>query len=105
MCCGQKREAAKQQPARQVIQSNIKHVAGPPQAPPSVRQQQANTHHVPSGLSMQRLRYLQRSPIRVRGTVTGKNYEFSAVDAVRLVDARDVEPLLQTRFFVRADAL
>lgn len=52
---------------------------------------------------MQRLRYLQRSPIRVRGTVTGKDYEFSAANAVRLVDARDAEPLLQTRFFARAD--
>ena len=48
-----------------------------------------------------RLRYLEKSPIRVRGPATGREYEFSAADPVRLVDARDAESLLRTRFFAK----
>lgn len=45
------------------------------------------------------LRYLEASPIRVRGSVSGRQYEFSGAQPVQAVDARDARDLLQTRFF------
>ena len=48
------------------------------------------------------LRYLDNSPIRVRGLVSGKSYEFSNSRPVQPVDARDASSLLNTRFFRRA---
>lgn len=45
------------------------------------------------------VRYLEKSPIRVRGTVTGRQYEFSGSRRVLSVDARDASSLLQSRFF------
>ena len=51
------------------------------------------------------VRYLERSPVRVRGPVTGREYEFSAAHPVRAVDAQDAKPLLRTRFFTRAAGL
>jgi hypothetical protein len=47
------------------------------------------------------VRYLENSPIRVRGPVTGQQYEFSGSRPVQPVDARDASLLLQTRFFRR----
>jgi hypothetical protein len=48
-----------------------------------------------------RLRYLERSPIRVRGPVSGRQYEFSAAAPMQAVDSRDAAQLLATRFFGR----
>lgn len=48
------------------------------------------------------IRYLETSPIRVRGLVSGMNYEFSGSHPVQQVDARDASSLLNTRFFRRA---
>ena len=45
-----------------------------------------------------RLRYLENSPVRVRGPVTGRHYDFSASGPVQAVDPRDAVPLLRTRF-------
>ena len=45
------------------------------------------------------LRYLERSPIRVRGPATGVAYQFSAAQPVQAVDARDAAALLRTRLF------
>jgi hypothetical protein len=47
------------------------------------------------------LRYLETSPIRVRGSASGRQYLFSAAAPVQAVDARDAAPLLATRFFRR----
>lgn len=49
-----------------------------------------------------RLRYLEKSPIRVKGPATGREYDFSAADPVHLLDARDAKSLLRTRFFAKA---
>jgi hypothetical protein len=54
------------------------------------------------GWSSLRLRYLEKSPIRVRGAASGREYDFSAGNPVRQVDARDAEALLRTRFFASA---
>jgi hypothetical protein len=45
------------------------------------------------------LRYLERSPILVRGPATGRYYEFSGADAVKPIEPRDAAALLRTRFF------
>jgi cytoskeletal protein RodZ len=45
------------------------------------------------------LRYTESSPIRVRGPVTGRNYEFSAANPIQFVDSRDACLLLNARFF------
>jgi hypothetical protein len=45
---------------------------------------------------------MTNSAIRVRGSVTGNYYEFSASRAIQPVDARDATSLLNTRFFRRA---
>ena len=47
------------------------------------------------------VRYLERSPIRVRGMASGMSYEFSGSRPVQQVDARDATSLLNTRFFRR----
>jgi hypothetical protein len=48
------------------------------------------------------VRYLETSPIRVRGLATGRSYEFSGSRPIQQVDARDASSLLNTRFFRRA---
>jgi hypothetical protein len=48
------------------------------------------------------IRYLDTSPVRVQGLVTGQLYEFSSSQSVQAVDARDAVSLLNTRVFVRA---
>ena len=45
--------------------------------------------------------YLEKSPILVRGPVTGRNYEFSSACRVQVVHPSDAEALLRTRFFRR----
>jgi hypothetical protein len=47
------------------------------------------------------LHYLESSPIRVKGTVTSRYYEFSRTNPDQPVDTRDAEALLNTRFFRR----
>jgi hypothetical protein len=48
------------------------------------------------------LRCRDRTRMLVRGPATGRAYEFSAAQPVQAVDARDAEPLLRTRLFMRA---
>jgi hypothetical protein len=48
------------------------------------------------------VRYLKRAHLALRGSVSGRTYEFSLAQPVRAVDARDVEGLLLTRLFARA---
>ena len=49
-----------------------------------------------------KVRYLESSPVRVRGLVTGSSYLFSATEPAKEIDARDAASLLNTRFFRRA---
>jgi hypothetical protein len=125
MCCGQKRSELRnsqaQRTARRVPQpvsgnsqaQGIRTQPSPPPAMPTVsrnpaisaqnRRVQAQT---PAPISTSRssvsVRYLENSPIRVRGLVSGMAYEFSGSRPVQLVDARDASSLLNTRFFRRA---
>jgi len=45
------------------------------------------------------LRYLKSSAVRVRGSATGKQYEFSPSRPAQGVDRRDAEALLRTGLF------
>ena len=45
------------------------------------------------------IRYLGSSPLRVRGPVTGRQYEFAGSHPVQSIDPRDAALLLRTRFF------
>lgn len=63
-------------------------------------QPQATTTSTPH--SSINVRYLDNSPVRVRGLVSGTSYEFSSSRPVQQVDARDASSLLNTRFFHRA---
>ena len=51
------------------------------------------------GRSERKLRYTERSGVRVRGNATGRFYEFSGEHPVQSVDSRDAPALLATRFF------
>ncbi len=94
-CCGQKREALKQPalPKRQegpTVTHSLKvypkeNKAG---APPPISQ-----------AGMTPLRYIEQSPVQVRGNATGNIYRFSGGSPVQMIDRRDAEALLKTRFF------
>jgi hypothetical protein len=43
--------------------------------------------------------YLKSSPIRVRGAVSGRHYDFSSSRPAQSVDRRDLPGLLRTGFF------
>jgi hypothetical protein len=45
------------------------------------------------------LRYTESSPVRVRGPVTGRQYDFSGSHPVQAVDSRDATALVRTLFF------
>ncbi|HKP74652.1 MAG TPA: hypothetical protein VJT67_03880 [Longimicrobiaceae bacterium] len=49
-----------------------------------------------------RLRFNERSRVRVRGPATGTEYVFSGSEPVHAVHPRDAEGLLRTGFFSRA---
>lgn len=112
MCCGQNRTTV----TRQIMQRSTPDrdsAARPATAPtPTVPElpRTESPHRYALGStagaanwSSLRVRYLELSPIRVRGPHTGKDYHFSGADPVRLVDARDADALLRTRFFAKAD--
>jgi hypothetical protein len=125
MCCGQKRAELQNSQAKRAARSVPQQVSGNSQAqavrtqpstPPEMRTVSRNPpvnpqirsipSQSPTPISSQHssisVRYLENSPIRVRGPVSGMDYEFSGAHAVQLVDARDAQSLLNTRFFRRA---
>jgi hypothetical protein len=73
-------------------------VADPSAAPPAAQPQQ----FAAESASSVKLRYLESSPVRVRGLVTGNSYHFSAAEPAQEIDARDAVSLLNTRFFRHA---
>jgi hypothetical protein len=103
MCCGQKRASLTPESVYQTtLRSNSIATSAPAAARPVKNPtQRASVAQPPPGWSSVGLRYLERSPIRVRGPATGRQYEFSAVNSVQSVDARDAESLLNTRFFAK----
>ena len=81
MCCGQKRSMLRSNPA-------------------PATNTQARVIHPQSGMqSSVAIRYTGSSPLRARGPVTGRQYEFSGSHPVRSVDTRDAALLLRTSLF------
>jgi hypothetical protein len=93
MCCGQKRTALGTHPPQMKIAA-----ASGVRPQPVVRSAPLSTAP-PSSVS---LRYVRQSPIRVRGGVTGRQYEFSSARPAQAVDRRDVAGLVQTGLFRQA---
>ena len=121
MCCGQKRSSLQQtllpstrQNVPKVIPGNshaqtLRNQPSVPLPVGSTLRESANSLSAsigPRGAAPTSqfvgLRYVDNSPIRVRGLVSGMSYEFSGARAVQEVDVRDASSLLNTRFFRRA---
>ena len=124
MCCGQKRSELRNSQAQRTARSVPQHTSNSPAqtvrtqpsvppATPRVAQYQParpQTRSVPPQAQAQvsmpqssvSMRYLETSPIQVRGLVSGMSYAFSGSQPVQQVDARDASSLLNTRFFRRA---
>ena len=95
-CCGQKRDTLKSAPA-------IGARPAPSHLPGPTRESRSPELPKPGSTgpayAVVGLRYLERTPIRVRGPVTGREYSFSGAHPVQAVDTRDADALLRTRFF------
>jgi hypothetical protein len=52
--------------------------------------------------SASKLTYYGYAPVNVRGPFTGQLYQFSRLDPVQAVDARDAASILKTRLFRQA---
>ena len=100
MCCGQKRSALRSAPVPAIAPQTtptVRQRAPNTPRPPTIQQQAPVSAQIPQ--SSVSLRYLEISPIRVRGPVTGRQYNFTGSHAVQTVDSRDATGLLRTRFF------
>jgi len=87
-CCGQRREQLKTPINREGTTQTANWISPQPRkaaAPPS----------------SVKLRYLASARIRVTGSTTGRQYEFSGAAALQNVDARDAEALVRSKFFRR----
>jgi len=122
MCCGQKRTELRNNQTKwttpsappysagysraQAVQTQSSAPATMQTVPPANAQIRSVQPHAATASSTQHssmsLRYLENSPIRVHGLVSGGWYEFSGARAIQQVDARDAASLLNTRFFRRA---
>lgn len=96
-CCGQKRAALRSAPTPVTTPAGTQPSPSRPLANVGQRTS-ASTESISSSVT---LRYLESSPILVRGPATGRQYQFSGTRPVQPVDARDAEALLRTRFFRR----
>ncbi len=125
MCCGQKRSELRSNPTHRTAATVQPRMSGnnslqsarahspAPRAMGTVSHNQpidtratgiqpqmaANISTFGSSIS---IRYLENSPVRVRGPVSGLHYDFSGSRPVQAVDSRDALSLLKTRFFRRA---
>jgi hypothetical protein len=113
MCCGQKRSTLQSVPtatiapaARRSAPTEVTgHTTVSPQTPAARRDMTADLRfrNTPAQTSPPHssvsLRYLENSPVQVRGPVTGLHYQFSGASPIQAVDVRDAAALLRTRFF------
>ena len=97
-CCGQKRDKAST--LRTGSQAGIeasRHWSAPSASPAAGYS--ADRH---GAGSTERIQYVEAVPVVVQGAASGRQYVFSSADSVQLVDRRDAEALLRTRYFRRA---
>lgn len=98
-CCGQKRTALRSAPLPTITPAVTQPAPGSRQFPSTGQRTDGWTEPAYSAVT---LRYLESSPVLVRGPATGRQYEFSGTHPIQAVDGRDAEALLRTRFFRRA---
>ena len=97
-CCGQKRDTLKTDLPSRVNDSAL------PGSWTDSRPRSASSQPLPAPPARPHtvaLQYTEASHIVVEGSLTKRRYEFSAAQAVQMVDAGDAAILLATRFFVR----
>jgi len=106
-CCGQKRTilnnattSARSRPT--VQQWTVAHPVSQRQQVTSAASRRQSGGGEASPFASVWIRYQERSPILVRGNVTGNQYRFSGASPLVQVDSRDAPALLETRFFRRA---
>ena len=97
-CCGQKRASFRSRPEAR----GFSPTSPSPPASPTVARARPAASALPAQTprrAERKVRYTERSNVRVRGSATGRYYEFSDADPVQSVDASDAPALLATRFF------
>jgi hypothetical protein len=100
MCCGQKRSLLSNPVARSQPRPVSPTASASPRAPNSSGRPTTPAPISPSSGDIT-LRYLKTAPVRVRGLITGRSYEFTAPQLVANIDPRDVPGLLSTGLFRR----
>lgn len=91
-CCGQKRAEASR------LATSRPETNRPAAQPPNTVRTHA-AFAAPPVYDMVEVEYLARSPVLVRGPVTGVTYQFSAAAPIQRVYRGDVNALLSTRHF------
>lgn len=98
-CCGRKRQALSKSAelATSLMPQTLTAINNP-----DVGREQPGNVTASSTQNSVLVRYLQSSPLYVRGAITGRQYLFSLSQPVLAVDARDVESFLKSRAFRKA---
>lgn len=105
MCCNQKRSALRNsvvgvRPAVPTRNSAVRPFIGQGSSTPriAIHGPAISLSH-PAASSGVVVRYLEQAPLRVRGPVSGRSYDFSASRLEQPVDRRDLGGLLSTGLF------
>ncbi|MBS1787506.1 MAG: hypothetical protein JST85_07290 [Acidobacteria bacterium] len=93
-CCGQKRQALSKS-----VELTTSPILQSQTADSNLGIGRDQPGHIAVGSSQNTvlIRYLQGSPLYIRGAVTGRQYLFSAAQPVLAVDARDGDGFLKSR--------
>ena len=100
MCCGQKRSLLNNPAARSRPQS-LAPQAGINGRQPALLGRPATSPAISPSPGDIAVRYLKSAPVRVRGLISGRCYEFTGARCVAEVDPRDFPGLLNTGLFRR----
>ena len=97
MCCGSRRSAWRAAPAFPRATASAE-----PPAPRAVSQTDAATvRSAGDAFPSVKLHYAQTAPVRLRGPVTGRAYDFSGEQPVQAVDVRDAAVFARNPAFRR----
>jgi len=91
-CCGQHRNAPRDTFIRRAQEPALR-------LKPEATASGASAGGVAMGGAVVRLRYMETSPIMVRGAASGRYYSFSGAQPDQVVSAEDAPHLLRTSFF------
>lgn len=88
-CCGQRRAAAATQTPRASKRVNHFSIPIPIKKPPAPES---------------KIRYIGMAPLTLRGPRSGRAYYFARADDAANVDEQDIDAMLRTQLFVRAES-